>query len=374
MKTIGTITFHDATNYGALLQAYALQKTLGGMGHVSEIIDYCSPQRGLIGLSRFHRMKHFLWDKVVKRVLGGTKRRKHTEDFRRRHLCLSTKKYVSAETLHLDPPRYDAYITGSDQVWNPTTSSNDSSYFLSFAPPGKRLIAYGASFGVSKLKAKYISDYQGRIKRIHWLSTREIEGRSIIYKLTGRDAEIVLDPTLLIKQEQWSHVAIPYDTSAPYILCYYMPGDKEVNRSITMLAQQVASLSGWKIICIGQKEYIRFYPGRRSVFNAGPAEFLGLLQNASFVVTNSFHGTAFSINFKKPFIVPINMNLPPGKALNSRITSLLKAVGLEDRQLPAGSNLIKKDQLEVDFSEATVRLEKERMKSIAFLHNALQGI
>lgn len=372
MTTIGTITYHKTSNYGGILQAYALQKTLVDMGHVSEIIDYWNPQIRIAAFSRYRRVRHFVWHGLVKRMLVGIERQKRTEEFRRKYLRLSVRDYSDVETLHSDPPLYDAYITGSDQVWNPSIHNRDSSYFLTFAPPGKTRISYAASFGASQIQNRFVSDYEKWLKQIHYLSTRELEGKQIIEQLTGRDADILLDPTLLLDQEQWRRIAIPYESSKPYILCYYMPGDREVNKSITELARQVSTLTGWGAICIGQKEYMRLHPWRRSIFNAGPAEFLGLFQNASFVVTNSFHGTAFSVNYRKPFLVPINQELPPGKALSSRITTLLKTLKLEHRLLPVGERLPVENVLDMDYQAAATILQQEKQRAIDFLRNALR--
>ena len=371
MKNIGIITFHESINYGGILQAYALQKILADIGYDPEIIDYCSPQRGLASLSRFRRVQHFVWHAVVKKMLVGAVRQKRTEDFRRKYFQRSAQKYFDAETLHAEPPQYDAYITGSDQVWNPKNISNDSSYFLTFAPEGKRRISYAASFGVSQIQDRFVSDYAKRLNQIHYLSTREVEGKLIIEQLTGRNAEIVLDPTLLLDQEQWRRIAVPYQSLGPYILCYYMPGDTAVNKSITAFAYQVAGKTGCRVICVGQKEYMRLLPWKNSVFDAGPAEYLGLFQNASFVVTNSFHGTAFAINYRKPFLVPINKELPPERALSSRITTLLKKLKLEHRLLPAGADLPEKYVLDLDYKAVEVILEREKQNSLAFLKNAL---
>lgn len=372
--TIGIITYHLSTNYGAVLQVYALQKVLANMGYSSEIIDYNNPKKALSSLPHYRRIQHFMWHKVVKKMLVGTKRQKRTDEFRQKHLQISTKKYLDSKTLHLDPPYYDAYITGSDQVWNPKIHNNDSSYFLTFAPKGKRRISYAASFGVSKIPDRFADDYTKWLNQIDYLSTREIEGQQIIKKLTGRQAEITLDPTLLLEQEEWNQIADPYKSSKSYILCYYMPGDKLVNESITQLAQQVSSFTGWKIINIGQKEYMRLNPLINSIFDAGPAQFLGLFQNASFVVTNSFHGTAFSINYKKPFFVPINLSLPPEKALSSRITTLLETLNLEHRLVPAGKDLPKVDIFEMDYQTADTILQQKKQISIEFLRNALRGV
>jgi hypothetical protein len=372
MKTIGTITFHKTENYGAILQACALQKILSGMGHDSEIIDYYDPLMRISLLSRFRKVRYFVWHSIVRKLLVGVGRKRKTEEFCRKFLRLSTKKYLCSEKLHVDPPIYDVYIAGSDQIWSPNIINNDPSYFLTFAPSDKKRISYAASFGISQIPGEFVDDYRERLNKIHALSTRELEGRKIIERLTGRNAEVTLDPTLLLDQNQWSQIAVPYESSRPYILCYYMPGEITVNKSITSLARQVSVLTGWRIICIGQKEYMKLNPLYHSIFDAGPAEYLGLFQNASFVITNSFHGTAFSINYRKPFLVPIDKNIPPEEALTSRITTLLSTLTLEHRLIPVGESLPLDDILSLDYRAAEIILQHEKKKSISFLTDALK--
>lgn len=373
MATIGVITFHESANYGAVLQAYALQKCLADMGHNAEIIDYCSPRMGIGSLSGIRRVRHFVWHKIAKPVLVGSVREQRTQGFRSKYFRLSPVRYVDPKALHLDPPQYDAYITGSDQVWNPTIHGGDSSYFLTFAPEGKTRISYAASFGISLIPQSYASDYSQWLEQIHYLSTRELEGAEVVKRLAKRDAVIALDPTLLFDREHWREVAVSHELDRPYVLCYYMPGDRAVCRRIAELARQVSMATGWRVISIGEKEYTRLSPWKYSVFNAGPAEFLGLCQGASFIITNSFHGTAFSINYRKPFLVPINQGRCPERTLNSRITSLLRILRLEERLVPVGRNISADNVLNMDFAVAESILEQERRKSLDFLRGSLGG-
>jgi len=373
MQSAGILTFHTTINYGGVLQAYALQTVLADMGCNAEIIDYFDSEGDLSSLSPLRRLKHLVWHGLVKKMLVGTVREQRTEKFRRDHLKLSARKYSDAALLHAEPPVYDVYITGSDQVWNPVNNHGDSSYFLSFAPAGKRLVSYAASFGVSNLDAGYAEGYGHWLKCFDFLSTREFEGKEIIYRLTGRDAEVLPDPTLLLNREQWKRVTAPYQPSRPYILCYYMPGDKKVNRHITQLSDKLARKTGWEVISIGQKEYMRLHPFRKTALTSGPSEFVGAFQNASFVITNSFHGTAFAANFKVPFVVPINRAIPPEQALSSRITTLLRILQLECRLIDVDQPISEALPLEVDFENAAERLENERKRAFAFLSNVLKG-
>lgn len=374
MSMIGIMTFHNSINYGAVLQAYALQKKISDIGLDSEFIDYHDPQQFNKHRSLVPRLRHYGYQYVA-RFLTGTKRQERTNSFRRRYLSISPQKYQDAKLLYADPPLYDAYIVGSDQVWNPLRYGKvDPSWFLTFAPRGKRRIAYAPSLGVSTISSRYEENFREWIRQIDHLSVREVEGKDIIFQLTRCKAEVVLDPSLLLAEKEWEEVSEPFEFSKPYIFCYIMGNDSKVIAAVLNIAKQLAKWTGYKIIRTGQKEFNYLNLKANFVFDAGPSEFLGLLQNASFVVTNSFHGAAFSINFKKSFFVPFNQNLPPEKTLNSRMTTLLKGLGLEHRHLPVGSGLLKSDELEIDYLKVTEKLKKERIKSIAFLQNALAGI
>ncbi len=368
MPTIGIITFHRQ-GYGAILQAYALVQKLNQLGFNPEIIDYLDQSLWRNYSSVARRFKHAAWYHL-KNIIAGTTSQRRTEDFCRKYLHLSSAPYRDTKILHSDPPLFDIYLTGSDQVWNPNISS-DPAYFLSFAPVGKKLIAYGASFGVSRINRRQVDAYSDWLKRIDSISVREFEGKQIVKQLTGRDVQIVLDPTLLLEQEQWRQISSPYEFSHPYILCYYVPGDKQVNKGITQMASRVSSLTGWKIICIGQKEYMRFNFMRHSIFDAGPAEFLGLFQNAACIITNSYHGCAFSINYRKPFYALINKDLNPEKSANSRITTLIKMLKLDDRLLSAQNVSAGKIDLHPDYQLAESILQNEKQRSVDFLKNAL---
>lgn len=371
MATVGTIAFHRTLNYGAILQLYALQQVLISLGHRPEIIDYAVPNARIASLPYHRRLVHHAWHRIGKKMLVGDERDRRTERFKQMHLRMSSQRFRGFDEIHASPPVFDAYLTGSDQVWNPVIHNNDSSYFLTFAPPGKARLSYAASFGVSKIRDAFAADFSKWLNQIDHISVREAEGKEIIEQLTGREAQVLLDPTLLLEKPQWLPVTVPFRFTRPYVLCYYMPGDRTVNRAITQLADQISLQTGLERISIGQKEYVRLIPGGRSVFNAGPSEFLGLLEGASFVVTNSFHGTALSIGFQKPFLVPINRDLPLETALHSRITSLLTILRLENRLVRAGDDLLADIDVDIDYRTVSEVLQSERKRAMDFLRIAL---
>lgn len=374
MKKIGTITFHESINYGAILQTYALQKYLVDQGYNSEVIDYRNSKRGLEHLTMSRKVIHHIWNKVIKKVLIGETRQKKTSKFVTDNIPISKMSFSESTILHNTPPLYDAYITGSDQVWNPKNTSGDSSYFLTFAPLEKLKISYAPSFGVSLLDDKYKKKYKDWLSRIDRLSVREKEGKAIIHDITGEDTIITLDPTLLLEQKDWEKVSIPYYNKRPYVLCYHMPGDKIVNSAISKIAKKIAKKNNWDVISIGQKEYMKLIPGGKRIFNAGPDEYVGLFQNASFVLTNSFHGTVFSIIFNKNFYVPINEKLPTDQVLSSRISSLLSILNIEDRLIPANIKFDLADDKNIDYTEVNNILHKSRTDSRLFLEDALSSL
>jgi hypothetical protein len=371
MKRIGIITFHESINYGAILQTYALQKYLKGLGYCTEVINYRNSQRTIKNIKYYRKIIHYFWHKLFKILLVGRTRQLKTIKFIKDNIKLSKNTYYSAAQLFENPPIYDAYITGSDQVWNPKNTGADSSYFLDFAPSAKIKISYAPSFGVSILEDTYKGKYRNWLGLIDKLSVREEEGRKIIKEIANREAIVTLDPTFLLSKSQWGSIAVSCKCKKNYVLCYYMPGDKEVNNFISIIAKIIASYNNWDIVSIGQKEYMKLVPGNKKIFDAGPSEFIGLFKNASFILTNSFHGTAFSIIFNKPFYVPINTKLSSEKILSSRISSLLKKLKLEDRLLSKDNKIKIKDIKDIDYHEANRLLSYEIEKSKMFLKNAL---
>lgn len=379
MTKTGTMTFcTDTSSHGANLQAYALQRTLLKMGHENDIIHYTrsanviDSRRSVVSLA-----KHKVWKSISGFLPTAREKARRTEEFRARHLLFSTKKYSDDRTLWSSPPEYDAYITGSDQVWNPRyvrEEATDSPWFLGFTPTGRKRISYGASFGISRLPREEEERYRRWLNEMDHISTREFEGQEIIRHLTGRDAELLVDPTLLLSAEEWSELAVPFASRRPYVLCYYMPGYEKVTRTISSMAQRLSAMTGWEIVTVGLKDYWMLNPFVHGVFDAGPLELLGLIQGASFVLTNSFHGTAFSIIFRKPFAVPIDMHLSPEKAMSSRITTLLSLLKLGDRAVEAGKTRVRDSLLDIDYQYADSALKSEKEKSTSFLARALKEV
>lgn len=379
-KKIGIVTILKVNNYGAELQAYATQKVLQLMGYDAEIIDYLfykNPKHKRTKMSaptaRMSIRKH-LAERIYP-ILAHWKSRHYRnaqnernakfEEFHRENTRLSVC-YDTLDKLKSAKLDYDILMTGSDQVWNPGIYSSLAPYLLRFGDKKTRRVAYASSFGVSCVPDDVKTYYKESLRRYSSIGVREDKAVELVRNLSGRDASLVLDPTLLLNNDQWMEVAKPVDgmPDQPYILIYEL---SEVPY-IKMLAQYISSQTGMPIVRLCKNASPEDNENEiKNVIDAGPAEFLYLFAKAGYVVTNSFHGTAFSINFGKQFYTVI----PLGKSNNSRQRSLLKLMCCEDRMLVEGSQM--PNITEVDISIVDKRLVEERQKSINFLKYAIEG-
>lgn len=379
-KKIGIVTILKVNNYGAELQAYATQKVLRLMGYDAEIIDYLfykNPKHKRTKMSaptaRISIRKHLV--ERIYPILAHWKSRHYRnaqnernakfEEFHRENTRLSVC-YDTLDKLKSAKLDYDILMTGSDQVWNPGIYSSLDPYLLRFGDKKTRRVAYASSFGVSCVPDDVKTYYKESLRRYSSIGVREDKAVELVRNLSGRDASLVLDPTLLLNNDQWIEVAKPVDgmPDKPYILIYEL---SEVPY-IKMLAQYISSQTGMPIVRLCKNASPEDNENEiKNVIDAGPAEFLYLFAKAGYVVTNSFHGTAFSINFGKQFYTVI----PLGKSNNSRQRSLLKLMCCEDRMLVEGSQM--PNITEVDISIVDKRLVEERQKSINFLKYAIEG-
>lgn len=379
-KKIGIVTILKVNNYGAELQAYATQKVLQLMGYDAEIIDYLfykNPKHKRTKMSaptaRMSIRKHLAeriypilahWKSRHYRNAQNERNAKFEEFHRentRQSVCYDTLDKLKSAKLD-----YEILMTGSDQVWNPGIYSSLDPYLLRFGDKKMRRVAYASSFGVSCVPDDVKTYYKESLRRYSSIGVREDKAVELVRNLSGRDASLVLDPTLLLNNDQWMEVAKPVDgmPDKPYILIYEL---SEVPY-IKMLAQYISSQTGMPIVRLCKNASPEDNENEiKNVIDAGPAEFLYLFAKAGYVVTNSFHGTAFSINFGKQFYTVI----PLGKSNNSRQRSLLKLMGCEDRMLVEGSQM--PNITEVDISIVDKRLVEERQKSINFLKYAIEG-
>ena len=387
---IGIVTFSRCDNYGAELQAYALQKKLNGLGYDAEVLDLEMQKKELassrvIKKAILNRYKQFgLWkgtgkvfrlmaDKYALRQSIKRNQDKIAEkhklftsffnDFTRH----SDRHYSLSDVYTVDMP-YDIYIAGSDQIWNYMQTDYLDVYFLMFANRFQaRKVSYAASFSVPAIPEDLKGKYKKLIENLDLISVRELDGQKIVEECSGRKAEVVLDPTLLLDKKEWmENVGVDGAyADKRYVLLYTLSG----SRYIYQLAKLVASRLGVEVINI-KSNFCRTKgdEGITHLYHIGPREFISLFGHAVYVITDSFHGTAFSINFNIPFTTLLN----PSSNMNSRALSILKITGLESRLIyDNGEDLIPK-YLRVDYAEVNRKINEWRGKSLEFINTVLK--
>ncbi|MCL2348353.1 MAG: polysaccharide pyruvyl transferase family protein [Planctomycetaceae bacterium] len=371
-----TVTFHTSYNYGAVLQTCALRKKVEELGYACDVLDYVPPFREPFFFERaklFHRRSHpflsvcyYILNSVIlkkKRAL----RFQRFRDFMEKEYHLSAGKYKNCEDLRTGTNEYDTFICGSDQIWNTGNYQADDGFFLNFVPDGKKKIAYAPSFGVNDLEEKSVDFVKKSLVSFHALSTRESQGKKIISKYLERDSEVVLDPTFLISREKWMELASPYPINRPYILCYFIHYSPQLIR----LANAIKKKTGYPIYCIDRNGETFFRSEVNSIYDAGPREFLTLIDNAAIVLTSSFHGTAFSINFNKPFVTQLRSSKDEKKSVNSRVLDLFARLNISNRVFH-DQLMDQTDVLTMDYESVNQELMREREHSTGFLKTALE--
>lgn len=330
---ICTITCHDVYNVGASLQAYALQTYLKSLGHDVKIIDY-KPDY----LSKHYRLdivgnpkydKPFLKQAYLLAKLPGRlrilPRKKAFDSFTAKYLDL-TKRYTSNEELKREPPAADVYFAGSDQIWNPLfPNGKDPTFYLDFVQQGVRA-SYAASFAVDEFPQELREVTAQYLDRFDHIAVRETSGLSVLKTLGITNAVTVLDPVFLLDRAQWEAMAEkPERCEKPYLLVY----DFDNSPAVRKLAERIAAERGLHIYSVFKLPYAeRCFP------LCGPETFLGLMQHAAFVLSNSFHATAFSVIFEKEFAV-----VERTEKINTRMRDFTAMLGLSDHMVTAETEI-----------------------------------
>ena len=363
----GLVTFYHIHHYGALLQAAATERAVEHFGWDCEIIDYFVNQDNALfkrptGLGSAAHDAH-----TALHYQALSERYRRFEKFSRDHLRISDRRYGRFDELAGGPLPYDLILSGSDQIWNPKIFPDgrfDPVFFGTFSQ--KRRIAYAPSFGVPTIPEGMQAELKGYLDGFSHLSARETQGSAIIRDIAGKDAPVVLDPTLLLTAEQWASMA-DHPANYPkggYILCYCISRPGALAPYLERLHQETG-LPVVQLCGIRQK----VHPKAKQILDAGPAEFLGLFQNAAYVVTNSFHGTVFSVQFHRPFfttVSPAELSAPE----RSRTVSILSRLGLANRVIGKGDTAELLDP--VDWEAAEAALTAARKDSLNYLQAALE--
>lgn len=359
---IKTITCHDVYNHGASLQAYALQNYLRSLGHEVEIIDYkpdyLSGHFNLWTVSshydKFVLRELYLICKLPNRLLR-LRRKKKFDEFTKRYLIL-TKRYSSFKQLLSDTPKSDVYIAGSDQIWNTNFRNGlDRVFYLGFVTDASNRISYAASFAHDSDKEKNIEFVAEQLKNFDAISVREESGVKLL-KVLGYNGVQVCDPVFLLDREKWNKLAFYDFSNQKYILVY----DFESNPKIECLALRMAKRLRCKIYSIGP--YRLSYADKNLIYY-GPDAFVSAIRDAFCVISNSFHGSAFSILYHKDFFV-----VKREDGLNDRMLSFLEHYALSDRLVDENTS---EDVLfsKIDYHDIEPLLQRDILFSKQFLHN-----
>ena len=316
---IGIITFQRSVSYGAFLQTYALARYLKGLGHDVYVIDYNPVHRDDTVRPRTKRFFGFHPQNIVSYF-----RHRCFSDYVERYLPLTDRSYRTLAELQNDPPAMDVYICGSDQIWNPVKIGDgfDPAYFNCFGAPHIRRIAYAASIGSTHIPDKYNQALCNNVSWLDHLSAREKSACDLITSITGRQCSHVLDPSFLISD--YSELYKPERIiKRPYLLVFFL----NYSSLFREVLQTVKAATGLPSVFVGT--HFKPWKYRGKCRFCSPGDWLNLYVNAKAVITNSFHGTVFSLKFKKPFI---SVGLPGEmKERNIRMSELFEMIHLSER-------------------------------------------
>lgn len=346
---VGIVTFFYANNPGSVLQSYALQRVINNIDKSFDC-SFCD----------FRIQNNFSLIGYLYSYFKGYKFKKFREEF----LKVSCRYYYQQEgVFNYVDKSYDKFIVGSDQVWNPQiTGIRSPLFFLSFVNNNKKKNTYAASIGIDGFSEEEAQVYGPLMKSFNHISVREKSSISLVKALTGREAEYVLDPTLLLHSEEWLDLSRkPKENN--YVFVY---GIKENNTDLLILANHVSKDANLPVIQMtgGVKNHLS---KSKKILFYGPQEWLGYINNAQYVVTDSFHGIVFCLLFKKPFFVRIN----PSSTCKSRIYNILEEFGLSDRIISDIDNFNVSQMPSPYFGQFDSKIGKLRDKSISYLRTIL---
>jgi hypothetical protein len=376
-KKIWIITRRAGYNFGSSLQAYAIQNTISKLGYCNEIIDYDEYKlrwklRPLfhdliyILLRLFYPISYFLFSSRYVKLKSRDIQRKKFDIFDQENLRLTRKRYSNSSSITKDIAGCYAVICGSDQIWSPLLF--DKTMFLDFVKDKNiRKISYAPSFGVSHLYDRF-QIYKELLADFDSLSVRESSGAAIIYKLIGNNAEVVLDPTLLIEECKWDElINQPRIIKESYVLCYFL-GNEFIPRNFII---ELAKNNSMKIVCVSMYyNRINISDNEIKLENTDPSEFLNLMKYSSFVCTDSFHGSVFSMIFKRQFYCFERFDSSDVRNQNSRIHTLLMNHSISI-QLMKCDEKYRIDLPVVNYDKVYEILNENKSKSLNYLANSL---
>lgn len=388
MKKVGLCTtFENANNYGTMLQAFATKKCIENLGYECRMIRYKRKYDIIFifaqGLRIFehgffsHELKRYRKKKQLKKCVNFSSiyvpRTYSVKKFQEEVFLNYVDTYYGYRELCKGSSNYNAVVVGSDQLWLP--SGMRTNFFnLMFVDDHIKKISYATSFGVAHISRTYWKDMRKYIPRINYLSVREKSGQKLIKEIVGLDAKVVVDPTMLLTKEEWEKM-IPdkKEISEDYIFCYFLGR----NKACRDFAYQIKKKTGYRIVVLKHlDEYIEADDdfGDIAPADIGPREFVNYIRYAKYVLTDSFHGTVFSILHHKQFMTFYRFRDSEKMSKNSRIDTLLQAMGLEKRLYEKDKENAVKELIEkIDYTDVDEKLSILRDKSKQFLADALNA-
>lgn len=394
---IGILTFYWADDYGAMLQSYALKTYLNKYGKAVLIPYFPRNLRGRYGLICYNRADNLprrLY-KMARRQLKpkafyyNLKRKRGMNGFRRAYLTDEKRHLASSNEIYRYSREIDTYVVGSDQVWNPEiTEGFQEGYFCTFRRyrgDHVRCVSYAASIGMEKLEKKYDEELSGLLANFDMISIREPLSEPYLAKRWGKKPEVVLDPVFLLEKKEWEEILEKLPKKALNAMIYGRDGgrrfsyekavsskrgyiavyDTEYLPEMAEYLNKLEKDSGLFVVVIhAMEKTYRWTESEKLLIGQSPLEFLAILYHASYVVTNSFHGTALSIILKKQFVTF------PHSTRGARMRDLLRIAHLEDRLVTGKEKAVRIEE-KIDWDEAGQALEKEIIHSKAFIQNEI---
>lgn len=381
MKKVGIVSCYFKNNYGSMLQAYATQKILDINNipnetiDISDLVDFKNKKKKyyLTQITNFNFIKTKLgmiklkvYQNINKDLKSNFKiRNKKFEEFKRKfNLTRTFHTYQDITDYSLE--HYSDVVVGSDQLWLPVNVVSDY-YTLNWVPENINKISYATSFGISKIPTKYENLYSKFLKKIENISVRESNAVDLVKEVSGRDAKLVCDPTLLLTKDEWMDIQDKERIiTEKYIFCYFLGENIEHRKFVERLKEK----TGYKIVSINHcDEYVKYSDMFADIipYDVGPSEFVNYIRNAEYVCTDSFHGTVFSLINNTKFFTFERFNKKSRMSTNSRIHSLLNIVDLENRLLTGNENIEDVIERKIDFDKVNKKLEEFRNESIDWL-------
>lgn len=368
-KKVGILTFHRARNIGTCLQAYALQKYLENQEKSVEFIDY-RPQyiedsfgifiKELYRQAKGNAKKLILfWIKTIFRLPFSTMRERKFGAFRNDYLRISEKTFYKREEMKNMGEEYSHIFFGSDQIWNPQlTEGIDTAFFGEFGADKVIKASYAASLGANSLSNEEQEKLQKSVKYLDYVGVREESAKNVLENLDVENVMVNIDPTLLVDKSVWDDISKPSTQKEKYILVYTL----EINEELIKIVREISEKKNLKVICLDMKN--RYGRHGSSKYTTDPREFIGLVEGAEYVITNSFHGTVFSTIYEKKFLSI------PHMTRSTRVKDLLSKLGIEERMVFTQKDCIDIDA-DIDYESVKQKLELVKKESKEYIKSVL---